>query len=355
MDQPPHQATKSDYVSIKELIAGIKPYIQEIRTFRRFVIFCLIISLAIGIYNRWLTKKIYEAEVSFMINEEQNASSISSALGQFTGLLGVGADINLQKILELSKSRNIAEKVFEGKCTIDEREDFLANHMIHELEKNGKWGNHPFYLPAHPLKGFLFKDFNPQKFNTLENMALKALHNAYMDILTTQVSEKTSIMKLAIQFTHEQLAYELATNLYHEMSNFYIDKMVEKQKETFDDLRHKTDSLRALLEGKVYKLAGIKDSYRSTWLFQEDVPKTILGQEISMLQVVYGETLKNREMASFALDVKTPFIQAIDMPIIPLKVIQQHWAKAILLALIYGFLIGAGYLLIRKFWRDQLN
>jgi uncharacterized protein involved in exopolysaccharide biosynthesis len=349
------QAVKSEYVSFKELVSGIQSYLDEIKIHKKLLIVCLLICLFLGVYNRWTTKKIFEAEVSFMINEEQNAASgLGGTLGQFSGLLGIGADINLQKILELAKSRSIAEKVFAAKIKIDEKEDFLANHFIVELEKNHKWIKSSFFLPENPLKGFRFKEFNPEKFNVLENLALKNLHSLFLEILSTEVSEKTAIMKLRIQFTQEEVTYQLANKLYDEMSNFYIDKMIEKQRETYNDLKHKTDSLKALIESKQYKLAGIKDSYRSTWLYQEEVPKTILDQEIRMLQMVYGEALKNKEIASFSLETRTPFIQAIDLPIIPLKVMQQSWLKAVVLALFYGLILGGGFIVIRKFLREQL-
>lgn len=350
------QAVKSEYVSFKELVSGIQSCLEEIKVHKKILFACLLFCLALGVYNRWVSKKVFEAEVSFMINEEQNtASGLSGSLGQFSGLLGIGTDINLQKILELAKSRRIAEKVFSGKIKINEKEDLLANHFINELEKNHQWIKSSFVLQENPLKGFRFKEFIPEKFNVLENQALKNMHSLFLEILSTEVSEKTAIMKLQVQFTQEEVTYELANRLYNEMSNFYIDKMIEKQRETYNDLKHKTDSLKALIESKQYKLAGIKDSYRAAWLYQEEVPKTILDQEIRMLQMVYGEALKNREIASFSLETRTPFIQAIDLPIIPLKVIQQSWLKAIVLALFYGLIIGCGIILIRKFLREQLS
>jgi uncharacterized protein involved in exopolysaccharide biosynthesis len=345
-----------EYLSFKEVVAGFQSYWKEIWKNQRFFFFCLTLCLIYGIYNRWKEKRIFEAEVTFMINEERgSASGLGVALGDFGGLLGVGSDVNLQKILELAKSRNISEKVFAGSAVINDKNDFMANHLISEFERTKQWTKNSWFQKTNPLKGFRFKEFNPEKFGPVENLALKNLHALFLKMLNTNVSEKTSIMKLTIQGTHETIVYELATRLYNEMSNFYIDKMVEKQRETFVELRHKTDSLKALIESKVYKLAGIRDSYRSTWLYHEDVPKTILDQEIQMLQVVYGETLKNREIASFALENRTPFIQAIDLPIIPLKMIQQSWFRVILLSLFYGFLLGAGLISIRKFFRDQLR
>jgi uncharacterized protein involved in exopolysaccharide biosynthesis len=355
MAAEPNPSIQPEYLSFKELVENLRSYVREIRLHKKMVFASLAICLAYGIYHRWMSKKVYEAEVSFMINEEQNAmSGLGGAFSQFTGLLGLGNDINLQKILELAKSRRIAEKVFAVKCRIDDHEDFLANHLISELEKDGKWANSGYLMTEPALKSYRFKEFVLGQFGSLDNRALIRLHELFLEMLSTEVSEKTAIMKLKVEYTNEKIAFELATRLYNEMSNFYIDKMIEKQKETFSDLNLKTDSLKTLIDHKQYKLAGIKDTYRSTWLYKEDVPKTILDQEIRMLQIVYGEALKNKEIASFALETRTPFIQAIDLPIIPLKYKQLGWVKSILLALIIGFIIGAGFISIRKFIRDQL-
>ncbi|MBK9222705.1 MAG: hypothetical protein IPO16_11400 [Saprospiraceae bacterium] len=357
MNQSSQNTKDSEQMSIKDLVLLIRNYWMEYSKNRRLLWFCVSIGLLWGIYNRWNQFKIFEAELSFMLNEDQHgASGLESVIGQFGGLLGNGSDdINLQKILELGKSRRIAEKLFFSKLKIDEKEDYLANHLIKELERTGVWTKKPFYVLEHPLKGFLFKNANTQDFNRLENTALKQLHSLFLLMLTTQVSEKTSIMKLNIQCTHEQLSYELVRRLFDEMSNFYIDKTIEKQRITFNDLSLKTDSLRVLIHGKQYGLAGIKDTYRSTWLYQEEVPKTILDQDIRMLQLVYAEAMKNKEIASFSLDHKTPFIQAIDLPIMPLKTIQLSWIKALLLGLIYGLIVGSLFVFGRKFYNDHIR
>jgi hypothetical protein len=356
MDSGTQKNATSDYLSLKDLIQTVSDYVKEFHKHRQLIYISVIVCLVYGLYNRWNSKKVYEAELSFMISMDQgNPSNLGLAFGQIGGLLNMGTDVNLQKILELAKSRKIAEKVFFSRCTVNDKEDILANHLIAEYESTADWAKKPFYLSKHPLEGFRFQTTDPQKFQLLENRALIELHKLLLHNLSTDVSEKTSIMKLSTQLTNETLSYEMARRLFTEMSDFYIDKMAEKQRVTYSDLRKKTDSLKALIERHQYKLAGIKDNVRATWLFQEDVPKTLLDQEIRMLHLVYAEALKNREVASFALETSTPFIQSIDLPIIPLKVIQQSWLKATILALCYGLLISCGFIGIRKFYRDQLT
>lgn len=344
--------------SLTELVRRAKDYLGEYRRRSRVILVFLLLGLAFGIYHKWATPKTYEAETSFMINEEQAGfGGVSSMLGQFGGLLGGDQQVNLQKILELAKTRRIAEGIFFQKCQLPQGgEELLANWLIREFEGQGKWGSSPFYKPAHPLKNFRFTQTDPKKFGRLENMALLQIHQLFQGMLSTNVSEKTNIMHLNVVSTDESLAFESAHRLFEELSNYYIDQTVEKQRETYNGLNHKTDSLRALIEQKHYGLAGIRDSYRgSGWLFREEVPKTLLDQDIKALQLVYAEALKNKEIASFTLTNRTPFIQPIDLPILPLKSKQASWPKSILMGLCYGLFFSVFLLSLQKFYRDHIQ
>lgn len=357
MNQNDPRADPAEYSTIKDVVLNIRSYLDELRSHRNLCYTFLAIGLLYGFWYYWSNPRIYEAELSFMLNEDQNqAGGLSAVLSEFGGLLGShGDEVNLQKILELGKSRNIAEKVFFDSCIVFGKSDFLANHLIKELEANGNWGAKSYFLIDNPLKGFQFKHPQVAAFSRLENAALKQLHALFLSMLTTGVSEKTSIMKLTVQSTDEALAYELANRLFEKMSQFYINKTIEKQKQTYDDLAAKTDSLRKLLHNKQYGLADLKDSYRASWLLKEEVPKTILDQDIKMLQLIYGEALKNKEIASYALDHKTPFIQAIDLPIMPLKVSRLILLKSLILGALYGIIAATMFVFIKKFYKDSIH
>lgn len=357
MNQNKAQSQASDYSTFKDLVVNIRGYWDEMRTQKNICYAFLTAGLLYGLWFYISNPKIYEAEVSFMLNEDQNqAGGLSAVLSEFGGLLGShGDEVNLQKILELGKSRNISEKVFFDSCNLSGKSDFIANHLIKELESRGIWGAKAYFLIDNPLKGFQFKHQQLETFSRLENAALKQLHSLFLGMLTTGVSEKTSIMKLTVQCTDETLAYELANRLFSKMSQFYINKTIEKQKQTYDDLVSKTDSLRKLIHNKQYGLADLKDSYRAAWLLKEEVPKTILDQDIKMLQLIYGEAVKNKEIASYALDHKTPFIQAIDLPILPLKGSRLILAKSLILGALYGIFLASLFIFTKKFYRDSIQ
>ncbi len=328
-------------ITIRSLAVALRNFAAECRRRWRWLAWLMALGVCIAAFKKYHHPRKFEAEVSFMLNEENSANSgLHALLGQFGGVLGTGSDINLKKILELAKTRRIAEQLFFDSVEIDGRGDLLANHLIAELEKHGRWIDLPFYKKNHPLKGFRFANTQIGDFGRLENLALKQLHQLFLKMLATESSEVTGIMKIKIQNTHESLCYHLGHRLFEHMSNFYIDKTIEKQQTTYLALKHKADSLKALIERKEYMLANINDSYRSGYLYREEVPKTLLDRDLKTLSIIYGEALKNQEIASFSLENRMPFIQAIDLPILPLKAIEFKWYKALLLGLLGGLFAG---------------
>lgn len=348
---------RNENYSLKELLTLWKIYLGELRSKKQWLFAFLMAGVLYGFYHKFTNPKIYEAELSFMINEDQSKlGGMSAILGQFGGLIGDQENVNLYKILELGRSRQLAERVFFQKIGTEKGDSvFLANRMIESFEHQGLWAKSAFYKPDHPLKNFRFKSGDPGQFGLLENRALLELHQLFLGMLTTYVSDKTNIMQLQIHSTDELLAEKSANSLFEEMSDYYIDKTLEKQLATYQGLQHKTDSLRSVLEKKQYGLAGLKDSYRAAWLYQEEVPKDLLDQDIHMLRLVYAEAMKNKEVASFSLSNKTPFIQAIDKPILPLKSKESSWPKSLLIGIILGCFTGAAFIIIRKISLDSIQ
>lgn len=290
-----------------------------------------------------------------MLNEDSgpSAGGLSSILGQFG--LPSGGEFKLEKIAELSKTRAMASEVMFDSLGLEGQKDYLANHYITEKERVDQWAPHRFWEQPSQLQGFRFQSDSLRGFDRLENRALLKLHKLFRDDLSTSIDEITGILEFKITTTSELLSYHSLEGLFEKLSNYYTDKSVEKQQATFDALQFKCDSLEGLLNAKEYQLARIKDSYRSQWLNTEKVPEEKLFREIRMLTIMYGEALKNKELAAFSLDNMTPFIQAIDRPILPINRSKEQLWRAIIKGLIVGFVFGSVYVLGRKIYYDIMN
>ena len=345
-----------NYLTIKDIILVVQDYWAAVKRNWKWIAICIGIFLAYFLYKAFTAKPQFHAEISFMVNEDElGGGGVSSILGQFSGLLGGGDKLNFQKILEIARTRKIAEKVLFKSYDFDGKNDFIANHFIDILNASDKWAPKKWYVrQENILKTFHFKHKNLDSFSRIENLALRQIHMNLLSILTTEFKEKTAMMKLKVSSESEMLSYELCRSIFEEMSNFYIDKSIEKQEETYKNLQAKADSLKAIMTRSEYGLANLKDSYRSTWLNQQDVPKTLLDRDIKTTALIYAEVVKNLELASFSLQNRTPYIQPVDEPIIPLLVTKPEWYKEMFKAIALGLLIGIGYTVAIYFYKKQM-
>jgi uncharacterized protein involved in exopolysaccharide biosynthesis len=85
------------------------------------------------------------------------------------------------------------------------------------------------------------------------------------------------------------------------------------------------------------------------------LPSERFARNKGMYTLIYGESVKNLELADFALKNKIPYVQAIDMPIPPLAGVGYGKKKALGLGLGLGLFIGVVFVAGRKLIFDQLN
>lgn len=356
---------RSDEITFKEAIHKAIDVWKEIKkNWILLVLFC-IPFLALNIYKHITYKKKFPAALTFMVNEDGGSSmgALSSVLGQFG--LGQSGEDNLEKILELSKSMNISKQAFFESKTIGGREDFLANHIISMLEEKGEWQQlRPFAkTPEYNLEGFQFAHDSIQSYSMLENKALKKLHqhilgskkHDLMPLLSTEILESTNIMKLSSKCYNPEISVALCNGIYERLSNYYVDKTIEKHEHTYLILEEKTDSILTELKSKEYELAKFKDRNRGLFAKTDQLIEVRLSRDVQKLGLMYAEATKNMELANFALQNNTPFIQVIDRPFLPIPPEESSIVRKILNSLLIGFFLGASWIVVRMIFREALQ
>ncbi|MCB0530489.1 MAG: hypothetical protein KDC65_18550, partial [Saprospiraceae bacterium] len=120
-------------------------------------------------------------------------------------------------------------------------------------------------------------------------------------------------------------------------------------------IRAKADSLRRLLIGTEYRAAQFKEQNNYLLRPTDQLPNERLARDKNMYALMYGESLKNLELADFALRNKVPYVQPIDLPIPPLTGTPYGKKKALGLGLGLGLVLGSLFVIGRKMIRDQFN
>jgi uncharacterized protein involved in exopolysaccharide biosynthesis len=359
MTEGQNKIVEDDEISLKELILKIQEYYREVLKNWKLLVLIPIPFVLYMLYSAMTTPPVYPATLTFMVNEDEGGGigGVGAILGSFGFGGGAGGKHNLDKILELARSRKIIQQVIFEKIEIDGTKDYMANHLISVYDLHEEWAE----SLNEELHGFLFKRDQAQQFNKTENTALKSLYGIIVGsenregFLKTGYSEETAIMSLSTRTQSESLSISLTETLYDKLSTYYVEKSIEKQQLTFDIVKAKVDSIKLLLDGKEYALAHFKDSNRGLYTSKTKLKELQLTRDVTVFGLLYGEALKNLEIADFSLKTKTPFVQLIDTPIPPLKAVRKSKLKAIVLGGIIGGFLAVLIVLGRKIYRDAME
>jgi uncharacterized protein involved in exopolysaccharide biosynthesis len=284
-------------------------------------------------------------------------------LGQF-GLGGVGgSESNLDKIIQLSKTRRITQNALFIKQKLDNREDYLANHLINALESNGLWANKGLlsFLSSEDslsLKGFRFNQDSIPIFSLRENKALKALHKVMVgkemkgNRFQSTFNEITGIMEFSMTSPDPELSINIVNSMYDNLSAYYIDKTTEKQQADYSVIKSKYDSIASELKSVQYRLAKNKDSNQGLIMDVDLLPTKKLSEDERRLQLMLGEAEKQKQLTELTLGSSTPYIQDIDKPILPLKPVNKSKFFYFLLGGLIGGIIAIVIILSQKVYKD---
>jgi len=352
--------SQSDEITLREILLGVQNYWQELW---RKKVWIILAGLLAGAFFAWRAIKVpvtYTAELTFMVNEDESGGlgGVSAILGTF-GLGGGRRGQNLEKVMELTRSRRILQEALLDVAVVNGKNDYLANHIIDLYQLREKWAE----KGSDELAQFSFRRDSAMQFDTTENKVLKTVYgrvkgnpqNDVEGLLTISYGEDTGILSMKIESEDEDLSIALVNVIYEKLSNFYIEKTIEKHQATFDNVASKTDSIYSELASIEYQYAQLDDRSTSVFLRKENLQRDRLSKRMQMLTLMYGEAVKNRETAAFLLDNATPYFQVVDRPIPPLQPVKPSWLLQLILGGTFGGMIAGIIVVIRKMMNDAMT
>jgi len=348
---------KEDEISFKDLFVILKGYIDELYQKKYWIILLSILLAGMFLAKAIFTEPVYNARINFMINQEGDNKGAGGVVGLIGSFIGGGSsgEFNIEKILELTRSRTIVQSVIFEKKKIDGKEDFVANHIIKICEYAEDLENSSF-----ELKDFTFSHGNVDSFTTSEGWVLKFLvskiagnvDEGISGLLSSTHGEETSILEFSFASPSEELSIIMANEFYEKISEFYVLQATERQVQTHDILVAKVDSLQSLLSAKQYQLLQYEDTYRNVALKKYTGKKIKLQQDVQILILALGKALENREVADFSLRNATPFFREIDRPLSPILPVVPNKIFNILIGAILGLVLGILWFGGRKLYSD---
>jgi hypothetical protein len=249
-------------------------------------------------------------------------SGLASLAGQFgvdVGGGGGGSLIAEDNILLYFKSESLAKEVLLSKY---EGEQSFADRYIQVYDLSEKWKS--------------IKHIGEIKFPVMKvGEAYSRLQDSLISIMIKElilksqfainkIDKKSGFIQMSVSMRDESLAKAYCDKLLEIAVNRYVALKTERQKKTVENLQYRADSISSLLNKKTSATAALQTATATMDLNPLYRTNTAVTTELTtrdktMLSTVYGEVIKNLELAKFTLSQETPVIQIVDQDNFPLK------------------------------------
>jgi hypothetical protein len=334
----------NDQIPVSKLKSSLKAYFAYLVSKKNVITFVSIGFAILSLTYAFIKKPVYIAKTSFIINEFDKGvgSSLLSLAGQIGISTGSGISLNDDKITFLIGSRRVmAGALLKEQQTEDGSKVILVNRFISYYKLKDAWKNDTCMVGFEDVKN---KDYD--KLNYQENAAIDKVISIIekSKLLNFEAIKKKSLVSqssgiITIQFNcKDELACKaLIENLYKELTDFYTINSTKRYKENYDLIKYRADSLIGLIQEKENSLGAVTDENFKIIKSMAKVNQYRLQKEVEMLYFIYGEVLKNKELAKFTLDQQKPAFQVVDAPTLPLE---KKESSKIFYAL-FGLVLGA--------------
>lgn len=353
-EQERTKSIQEDEISLKELILKIKEWRQHLWSKKWIIIVAGIVGGLLGLGYSLVKKPFYIATTTFVLENGEK----SGGLGQYAGLASmVGLDLGSggggifqgDNILELYKSRTMLEKTLMSPINNASEQSLIERY----LEINGmreKWKEKTQFTNLWFKVGEVLSQMTDSKQRRLKDSIVSEIADELKRtaLAVTKPDKKLSIIKVDVKSTDEVFAKRFNEELVKNVNDFYVQTKTKKSLENVAILKHKADSVKAVMNGAIFDAVAIADATPNanpTRQVQRIAPMQKAQFSAETNKAILAEMVKNLEMSRISLMKETPLIQVVDGPIYPLFKEKLTPIKAgIISALIFS--IGSIFIII---------
>lgn len=351
-------------VNVSEFFNKIRLLINHLKKKLVFIIFSLILGAGAGVVFYYFQNTTYTAQTTFIVEEVKGNTSLgglASLAGQFGVDVGSASSgggsgvIAGDNILLYLKSENLIREVllsnYDSTSNLSYADIYASKHkLLQKWNKDNSIGNVKFDRN-------LIKE-SPQK-RLLDSLLQVLIRDNILrnQIDVFKIDKKAGFIKLKITTNDELFSKKFNDRLLEVAISNYISLKTRRQQKTVEKLQKRADSIEQLLIKKTTTTAllqTVSTTMDVNPLFKTDnsIKSEINSRDKTMISTVYGEVIKNLELAKFSLSQETPVIQVVDDSYLPLVVNKfEAWISILVSSLLFSVIYCI--FLITKFIFDR--
>jgi hypothetical protein len=340
------RAESDNDINFNDLIFKLKDWAKYFATKWIILLVVGIMGAVAGFVCRYFIKPMYVAEVSFALEEKGTGNPYAGIASQFgIDLASEGSAFSGDNSLELIKSRRMIEETLLTSVKVDGQDQLLINRFIQFSPVCEDWPDKPRVAEVK------YSEKEPREnFTVLKDSLLKIIsRDIGKNCLTvSKPDKKLNVVHVKCKAEDEIFAKYFVERLVQTASDFYIETKTRKSKMNVNLLENRVDSVRRALDSEIYGAAIYKDQNINVFRAQGSVQSARKQMNVQILSTMYGELIKNLELAKFTLMREEPVFQIIDYPILPLDNERVSKKTALVSGGAIAFIIALMYFALRR-------
>ena len=346
-----------DDFSVKSLLDNLRVWISFLLTKTKDIFRLSIMFLVLTLGYNYIMSPIHYARTSFVLDSESSSNSIGD-IASLASLAGINASsfidassiFQIDNIQELYRSSSMLKQTLLTKSTFGNETEILINRFGREEKIDKKWNK----LGIDFTNQSLFQSKSRLHDSVLFE-ALKIIKEKYL--IVDKPSRKTTILEIGFDHKDELLAKSFNENLVSIVNKFYFKTKTQKTGENLKILQRQADSVKNVLDNSILFLAekdqSIPNPNPLTKVSLVPYQKALV--DVQANGAIYQEIVTQLELAKVTHRNKTPLIQIIDKPTLPLENSRLTFLECLIYGLFGGLLLSIIYFSLTRFYHSLIK
>jgi hypothetical protein len=327
------QDSLSEEISFKEILINLIKWFRYIVSKWIVIVLIAIVGGVAGfLYAN--SKPLKYRAVSTFVLQELGTSNVQG--NDFVSILGfnvpeAGGLFQGENLLQLYRTRFMIKKTLLSKVP-DSKNEYVIDRYLKINGLREAWKKFP------KLKNINFFKKGNKSYTRLQDSLITAfVDDINFNYLQVNKEDRLNFIRVEVRSTDEEFAKLFNDQIVRTVNEYYIQTKTKRSADNLRLLQHQTDSIRAALNGAMYKVASSSSMNLNPAREVLRVPsqRSQVGAETNR-SMLY-ELVRDLEVSKMSLRKETPLIQIMDEPVFPLPKFRESRAKA----LIVGTLMAA--------------
>jgi hypothetical protein len=343
--------------SLLNLINSVKNWFFHLFSNLRGIVIITSIFLVITLLYNYVKSPIHYARTTFVLDSESSSNSIGD-IASLASLAGINASsfidasslFQIDNIQELYRSSSMIKETLLSEYNFGDNNIMLVDRFATNEKINKKWDR----LNV-DFSEYKSKSINLRVHDSILNEVVKIIKEKYL--IVDKPSRKTTILEIGFDHKDELLAKSFNENLVSIVNDFYNKTKTQKTGENLKILERQADSVKKVLDKSILVLAekdqSIPNPNPLTKVSLVPYQKALI--DVQANGAIYQEIVTQLELAKVTHRNKTPLIQIIDQPILPLENSRLKFFQCLVYGIFGGLFLSVLYYSLSRFYKSLIN